>query len=78
MSLLKYNGFNKHKINMYKNCARSFDIFDPHMEPAHDQSCFESTQSLWYQPITMRRFFMTFLEDVPWAAVFSVETHESE
>ena len=48
------------------------------MEPAHDQSCFESTKSLWYQPITMRRFFMTFLEDVPWAAVFSVETHESE
>lgn len=39
---------------------------------------FESTQSHWYQPITMRRFFMTFLEDVLWAAVFSVETHENE
>lgn len=44
--VLKYNGLNKHKINMYKNCARSFGIFDPHMEPAHDQFAYKVVLSL--------------------------------
>ena len=46
MSLLKYNGLNKNKINMYKNCVRSFGIFDPHMEPAHDQFAYKVVLSL--------------------------------